>query len=254
MEDANDTEILKQEEEQAADGASEFEDQSDGAHNSVVSESAPPYNPLPSMLDSPATREAAPPPAGSEEENCAICLSPVVDAVTLPCTHSYCGTCLIKMRRFGVTDTCPVCRTKLPGAAELCDEATLLIVRVERIVDQEECNELRKLALEKLAQAHRFDPHYKRAHHIRQLLDPHYKRAHPSNNSEAAKLCQQAVSLISAVEDYAGAEREGALADAEQLLQEALTKDPAYAMAHMNLGMVYRANGDPKSEIEHYKR
>jgi tetratricopeptide (TPR) repeat protein len=170
------------------------------------------------------------------------------------------------MRQFGVTETCPVCRTKLPaGAAELCDEATLLAVRAERVVDQKECHSLRKLALEKLLHAHQFDPHYKRAQEIGQSIIRHFDEngqpkedqsciPFPSNDSEATQLCQQACNLIGAVESYAGAEKESALADAEQLLQEAITKDPTYAMAHMNLGILYRAKGAPKTEIEHYKR
>jgi tetratricopeptide (TPR) repeat protein len=203
------------------------------------------------------------------KEVCAICMESVVDPVKLPCLHSYCRLCIIGLRRHGVTDTCPVCRTELPaGAAELCDEATRLVVRAERLVDKKESSKLRTLAISKLLQAHEFDPYYQRAQDLLTAFsfeetmglpksednDCMSTMPFPSEDIEATKLCFRAVNLINAVEHYTGVEKEGALADAERLLSQALEKDPQYAMAHMNLGMVCRAKSDPEGEIEHYKR
>ena len=45
----------------------------------------------------------------------------------------------------------------------------------------------------------------------------------------------------------------GNLVEAERLLHQAVQEDPTYAIAHMNLGDVYRMQGDIDSTLEHYK-
>jgi len=53
-------------------------------------------------------------------EKCAICQSLLSEATatTLPCAHVFHSTCVAELRKFGVQQVCPLCRTALPSGPE----------------------------------------------------------------------------------------------------------------------------------------
>jgi len=48
-------------------------------------------------------------------EECSICLELMTDAssITLPCSHTFHGTCVAELRKFGMQQLCPLCRKVL---------------------------------------------------------------------------------------------------------------------------------------------
>ena len=50
--------------------------------------------------------------AAAAGEECAICLDPLTEAValTLPCSHVFHTACVEKLRKFGLSQACPLCR------------------------------------------------------------------------------------------------------------------------------------------------
>jgi len=65
--------------------------------------------------------------AASAMETCVICLELVLEefSCTLPCGHVFHGTCVSELRKFGVEQACPLCRTPLPlGPEKIFEEAT----------------------------------------------------------------------------------------------------------------------------------
>ena len=79
--------------------------------------------------------------ATATEEECSICLSPLIDAstCTLPCTHVFHGACVEQLRNFGVQQVCPLCRTPLSSTPEqLSDEAIRRYLVVDQMVDRGE--------------------------------------------------------------------------------------------------------------------
>jgi len=64
--------------------------------------------------------------AAAEEDGCAICLGALSQSPsqTLPCTHVYHRECVEKLRSFGISQACPMCRAELPpGPEKLHDDA-----------------------------------------------------------------------------------------------------------------------------------
>jgi hypothetical protein len=59
-------------------------------------------------------------------EKCVICQDELTDAssCTLPCAHVFHITCVAELRRFGVDQACPLCRSSLPpGPLNLFEDA-----------------------------------------------------------------------------------------------------------------------------------
>jgi len=70
---------------------------------------------------------------------CSICLEPLTDssAKILSCNHAFHGTCVAELRKFGVNQTCPLCRTVLPlGPEKIFDEVTRRFMVVHRLVER----------------------------------------------------------------------------------------------------------------------
>jgi len=77
--------------------------------------------------------------AAASGEECSICLDPLSRApgTTLQCTHVFHSKCVEELRKFGVKQTCPLCRTPLPaGPEQTNEEATLRYMGVIRLVKQ----------------------------------------------------------------------------------------------------------------------
>jgi len=78
-----------------------------------------------------AEREAASPTgdiSGEDAEECAICLAalekkPALTSMTLPCSHIFHTSCVSELRKFGVSQACPLCRSELPPEEENFDIA-----------------------------------------------------------------------------------------------------------------------------------
>jgi len=74
------------------------------------------------------------------EEKCTICLDCLDGAsvyTSLPCTHVFHSSCIEMLRKFGVSQSCPLCRASLPsGPKKISEEATRRFVVVARIVEQ----------------------------------------------------------------------------------------------------------------------
>ena len=68
-------------------------------------------------------------------DECAICLSPLSqsNACLLPCSHSYHSECVAQLRKFGISQVCPLCRAELPAGPErVCEETTRRFVALQR--------------------------------------------------------------------------------------------------------------------------
>jgi len=79
------------------------------------------------------------PKAATDGEVCSICLDSLagVSSSTLPCNHVFHAACVEELRKFGVKQTCPLCRTSLtPGSQELFYEALGLYMGVHRRVER----------------------------------------------------------------------------------------------------------------------
>ena len=64
--------------------------------------------------------------AAAEGDECAICLGALSQSPsqTLPCTHVYHRECVEKLRSFGISQACPMCRAELPpGPEKLFEDA-----------------------------------------------------------------------------------------------------------------------------------
>jgi len=85
-----------------------------------------------------AEKDATSKSAALSGEDCAICLDPLLtdaSATTLPCDHMFHGTCVAELRKFGVQQMCPLCRTLIPTSPEeLYDEAARRFLVAERMV------------------------------------------------------------------------------------------------------------------------
>ena len=53
-----------------------------------------------------------------ETDRCLICLGPPREPTTLPCGHSFCTGCVVELRKKGVSQACPLCRSPLPPGPE----------------------------------------------------------------------------------------------------------------------------------------
>jgi len=75
----------------------------------------------------------------SVAEKCAICLELLAEesSRTLPCAHVFHGTCVSELRKFGVQQACPLCRTPLPpGPGKIFEEATRRFLVIQQLVDR----------------------------------------------------------------------------------------------------------------------
>jgi Flp pilus assembly protein TadD len=174
---------------------------------------------------------------------CAMCLDEIlpVDSVTLSCRHQYHKACVAQLRAHGTTDTCPVCRAKLPpGAERYRNEASLLLVRGERMdpsmamffnqnpmhggsetgFNQEGAEQLYAQAKTLLQQALAEEPHHA-----------------PSLVNLAALL-----------------ERENDFAGSLDTLEKAVAADPNSAHAHCNLGLSRMKSNDASGAQQSFKR
>ena len=77
--------------------------------------------------------------AGVAGEMCAICQDTLASgpACTLPCTHVFHSTCVAELRKLGVQQACPLCRTNLPpGPEKVFEEATRRYTVVHQMVER----------------------------------------------------------------------------------------------------------------------
>jgi len=85
------------------------------------------------------SKDAASKSAAASGIECAICLDPLTDAsaTTLPCDHKFHSTCVNELRKFGVMQVCPLCRTPLsPGPEKTYEEAARRYITVQRLVER----------------------------------------------------------------------------------------------------------------------
>ena len=70
------------------------------------------------------------------KDRCTICLDSLAsrECLELPCGHVYHQSCVKGLRKFGVNDLCPQCRTRLPpGPAATHDEGIRLLVAADQM-------------------------------------------------------------------------------------------------------------------------
>ena len=76
--------------------------------------------------------------AASVMEKCAICLELLSkeSACALPCAHVFHGKCVSELRKFGVEQACPLCRTLLPpGPEKVFEESSRRYVLILRQIE-----------------------------------------------------------------------------------------------------------------------
>ena len=96
-------------------------------------------NRAPQSQNSSGSHETADSNAASKWEKCAICQDALSDvsACILPCTHVYHASCVAELRKFGVKQACPLCRTPLPpGPEKVFDEATRRYMVLSQLVER----------------------------------------------------------------------------------------------------------------------
>ena len=66
-----------------------------------------------------------------ENDECAMCLESLKSAkvLTLPCSHTYHAACVGKLREFGITQVCPLCRADLPPGPEQVFDDECIVIR-----------------------------------------------------------------------------------------------------------------------------
>ena len=72
-------------------------------------------------------------------EECSICLDALTESTTcsLQCSHKFHILCVAELRKFGVTQICPLCRAPLPpGPEKLLLDAALRLRACYRLVQQ----------------------------------------------------------------------------------------------------------------------
>ena len=77
--------------------------------------------------------------AAASGEKCAICqdLLRNESSFTLSCTHTFHGNCVAQLRKFGVKQVCPLCRTPLPpGPERVFEDATRRYMVILRLVER----------------------------------------------------------------------------------------------------------------------
>ena len=76
-------------------------------------------------------------------DKCSICLDSLAAAqvTTLQCAHIFHIACVSELRKFGVTQACPLCRTPLlAGPEKVCEEASRRYLVVDRMVARGEAS------------------------------------------------------------------------------------------------------------------
>ena len=71
----------------------------------------------------------------SRDDYCAICMVALSASTrsTLPCAHSFHSTCVADLRKYGVSNLCPICRADLPASTkQLFDDTLRRFVAIER--------------------------------------------------------------------------------------------------------------------------
>ena len=79
--------------------------------------------------------------AAAAGEECSICLDSLSneETTTLDCSHRFHFACVEELRNFGVTQTCPLCRTPLPpGPEKVFEEALRRYLVIDRQIDRGE--------------------------------------------------------------------------------------------------------------------
>ena len=74
-----------------------------------------------------------------EGEECSICLDSISEAssCTLQCKHVFHAACVAELRKFGVDQACPLCRTLLPpGPEQRNEEASRRYMLIYRVVER----------------------------------------------------------------------------------------------------------------------
>ena len=91
------------------------------------------------QYDASKYRNSATLKAAAAEEECIICLDSLNKApiTKLKCTHVFHAECVEELRKFGVKQACPLCRSPLPaGPEQLNEEATRRYLVIDRQVAQ----------------------------------------------------------------------------------------------------------------------
>jgi TPR repeat protein len=86
---------------------------------------------------------------------CVICLSKIDESETLilPCKHIFHESCILKLRIFGKSLKCPICRVDLPyGALEEFEDAIILYSQMEKDIAEVKFNKRDKIIKQKLAE------------------------------------------------------------------------------------------------------
>jgi len=98
---------------------------------------------IPSRQSPKNVRESIESRARPEEQECSICLVSLTNATatTLQCAHVFHATCVADLQKFGVEQSCPLCRAPLPpGPEQLNEEAARRYTVVYRLVKRGEAS------------------------------------------------------------------------------------------------------------------
>ena len=198
---------------------------------------------------------------GVDSGDCAICLQPLQDALTLNCGHLFCRPCVAGYKRRGPNDACPLCREPLPpGAGQLCSELDVLYARLDTHLTRgslAEAAAARRAILAAATEAVALDPNHMQAH-----LELGYALEDAGDLTAAAAQLRAAIRAFDVIHDSSllranthnnlGSilSQEGDLEGAEREIQQSLQLSET-ACAHVNLGIVMKKRGElARAEVE----
>jgi Flp pilus assembly protein TadD len=169
---------------------------------------------------------------------CAICLDEMAaaDTLALACGHVYHRSCVVALRKYGVSEVCPLCRAPLPPRAEqLRIEASMLLLKAEKRSAHEtfETTAIYKGSVSK--NAHDNLPHAA-------VLLYGQARALLLQSLNEDPECAQAHFALGVTMQYTG-DNTGALA----AFRQAVKLRPVQAVANHNMGVVLACQGDHRS-------
>jgi tetratricopeptide (TPR) repeat protein len=155
---------------------------------------------------------------------CAMCLESlstctIEQKCTLPCGHTYHCACVQELRKYGINDSCPMCRAPLPpGTEELYERASRILHMADRMLDALPYTyTMRDLKKKRAEEAEKL---------LRKALeeDPQHARCH-GNLAHCLEIAGDIDAAISSN-------------------KVAIGIDPNLAFVHFNLGVCLRLNGD----------
>jgi len=176
------------------------------------------------------------------DEACAVCLESRGEAVTLPCKHVFCRSCVLRLKQYAIY-RCPLCRAELPmdpeerraeHAKRAVSEGVRELIRAtsgERVDE-----ELLSRSIEKLEEAVKLDDSNLAA---KVALSNAWAQRNPDRALSLAEECVKRSKCAASLATLGLAlEKSNRINDAIEQYERAVRRDSNHFYAHASLGML----------------